>query len=95
MLPGNIGQSIATIFTYAFYVGCSATSAILQADLPLTDRAGKTHLSRCGSEIADRIAWGNWWPTKIERMEETKIWSMFWATSIFRPESRIQNPLPL
>jgi len=95
MFLGNLGQSIATIFLYAFYVGCSATSAILQADLPLTVRAGKTHLCRCGSEIAYRIAWGNWWPTKIERMEETKIWPMFWATSIFRPESLIQNPSPL
>ena len=73
MFKENLGQSLATIFTYAFYVGCSSTFAILQADLPLSDRAGKTHLSRCGSEIADRIAWGNWWLTKIERMAETRI----------------------
>lgn len=95
MFRENRCRSIVTIFAYAFYVGCSATSAILQADLPLTDRAGKMPLGRCKSEIADGIAWGNWWPTKIERMEETKIWPMFWVTSIFRLESRIQNRLPL
>ena len=40
--------------------------------LALSSRAGKTYLSGCVNEIAERIAWGNWWPTKYERMDETR-----------------------